>query len=425
MFAATLTGGSGFSVFVLPMSADLGWDRKTLAGALGLGTILGAVTAPFFGRLVDRYGARVMLTATGLGLAVTLLPIAWVRLPLFFYLFYSGARLIDMGVLNTAATTAVANWFVRLRGRALGLTMAGNAVGVALVTPLAQWIIEGWGWRVAWFIIALAAVLLLTPLAWWLVRRRPEDLGLYPDGDPAPTAGAPMEPHAPAVVARGVRAGSAAAPLQIDWPLGAALRTWAFWLLVLSGSLTMFAIAGMSFHQIPVLVANGLDASLAAWLVSLYGFGWTFGSVAWGLVAERVPARYALAGTYLLSGVCMLAVIRIHDLTPAILYAGIYGLVNGGKETVDAVVWADYYGRRSLGAIRGYSRPLMVGANAGGGFAAGWAYDSLGSYTVIITAFGLLAILGGLLVLLARPPIPSSLDLRERTLPVDAQLAAQ
>jgi MFS family permease len=422
MFAATLTGGSGFSVFVLPMSADLGWDRKTLAGALGLGTVLGAVTAPFFGRLVDRYGARVMLTATGLGLAVTLLPIAWVRLPLFFYLCYSSARLIDMGVLNTAATTAVANWFVRLRGRALGLTMAGNAIGVALVTPLAQWMIGGWGWRVAWFVIALVAVLLLTPLAWWLVRRRPEDLGLYPDGDPGP-----------AVVVRGAGTGSATAPIpqsppetafQVDWPLGAALRTRAFWLLVLSGSLTMFAIAGMSFHQIPVLVANGLDASLAAWLVSLYGFGWTFGSVAWGLVAERVPARYALAGTYLLSGVCMLAVIRIHDLTPAILYAGLYGLVNGGKETVDAVVWADYYGRRSLGAIRGYSRPLMVGANAGGGFVAGWAYDSLGSYAVIITAFGLLAILGGLLVLLARPPIHSSLGLRKGKLPVDAGLAA-
>src|SRR6266542_3062354 len=83
MFAATLTGGSGFSVFMLPISADLGWDRKTIAGALGLGTILGALAAPFFGRLVDRYGARVMLTATGLGLAVTLVPIAWVQLPLF------------------------------------------------------------------------------------------------------------------------------------------------------------------------------------------------------------------------------------------------------------------------------------------------------------------------------------------------------
>jgi MFS family permease len=394
MFAATLTGGSGLSIFVLPISTDLGWDRKTIAGALGLGTILGALLAPFFGRLVDRYGARIMLTATGLGLAVTLLPLAWVQLPLFFYLCYSSARLIDMGVLNTAATTAVANWFVRLRGRALGLTVAGNAIGVALVTPLAQWIIAGWGWRTAWFVLSLIAVLTLTPLAWWLVRRRPEDLGLHPDGDAAPP-----------VLAPGVTVGSEAAPVQADWSLNAALRTWAFWLLVLSGSLTMFAIAGMSLHQVPTLVENGLDASTVAWLVSLYGFCWTFGSVAWGLVAERVPARYALAVAYLVAGVCMIAVVHIQDVGAAIVYATIYGLVNGGKETLDAVVWADYYGRREIGAIRGYSRPLMIGSNAAGPFVAGFAYDSLGSYGVILTLFGMLAIGGGFLVLLARPPV--------------------
>jgi OFA family oxalate/formate antiporter-like MFS transporter len=398
MFAATLTGGSGLSIFVLPISNDLGWDRKTIAGALGLGTILGALSAPFFGRLVDRYGARVMLTATGLGLALTLLPIAWVQLPLFFYLCYSSARLIDMGVLNTSATTAVANWFVRFRGRALGLTVAGNAIGVALVTPLAQWIIADWGWRLAWFVLTMIAVLTLTPLAWWLVRRRPEDIGLHPDGDPAP-----------AVVAPGVAAGSEAAPLQVDWSLKSALRTWPYWLLVLSGSLTMFAIAGLSLHQAPTLVENGLEASTVAWLVSLYGFTWTFGSVAWGLVAERVPARYALAIAYAVAGGCMLAVVHIHDVGAAIIYAALYGLVNGGKETLDAVVWADYYGRREIGAIRGSSRPLIVGANAAGPFVAGWAYDSLGSYSLVLTAFGLLAISGGLLVLLARPPIARAL----------------
>lgn len=399
MFAATLTGGAGFSVFVLPITADLGWDRRTLAGALSVGTILGAVAAPYCGRLVDRYGARVMLTVTGLGLALTLVPITWVQLPVFFYLAYSSARLIDMGLLNTAATTAVANWFVRLRGRALGITVAGNAIGVALVTPLAQWIILTWGWRTAWLVLSLTAVVLLTPLAWWLVRRRPEDLGLHPDGDPAP--------H---LAASGRLEGSVAAPLQVDWTLEAALRTGAYWLLVVSGSLTMLAISGVSFHQVPLLVANGLEVSVAAWLVSLYGVGWTVGCVGWGLVAERVPARYALAGTYLLAGGCMLWVIGIRDLAPAVLYAGLYGLVNGGKETLDAVVWADYYGRGSLGAIRGYSRPAIVGAGAAGGFLAGWAYDALGSYDLVMTVFGALATAGGLLVLLARPPVASSGD---------------
>jgi MFS family permease len=196
----------------------------------------------------------------------------------------------------------------------------------------------------------------------------------------------------------------AAAP-SVDWSLAGALRTASFWLLVASFSITAFASAGVSFHQVPVLVENGLDPSVAAWIVSLYGFGWTIGSVGWGVIAERIPARFALAANNLLAGGCILALIRIHDVGTAVIYAVLYGLTNGGKEALDAVVWADYYGRRSLGAIRGYSRPLIVGANAGGGLVAGLAYDNLGGYGLVITAFGLLAISGGLLVLLARPPI--------------------
>lgn len=394
MFAATLTGGSGFSVFILPITAELGWDRKTIAGALSVGTILGALAAPFCGRLVDRYGARVMLTVTGLALAATLLPIAWVQTPLMFYLCYGGARLVDMGLLNTAATTAVANWFVRLRGRALGLTVAGNAVGVALVTPLAQWIIEGWGWRVAWFILALTAVLVLTPLAWLLVRRRPEDLGLLPDGDPLSGA-------TPLVAAR-----VQAMPAPLDWPLAAAMRTAAYWLLMISSALTMFSVAGISLHQVPILVSHGLDPSAVAWLVSVYGLGWAAGCLGWGVIGERLPARYALALVYGLGGLCVLALLQIHGVPLAVAYALLFGLMNGGKESLDALVWADYYGRRSLGAIRGFSRPLVVGANAAGGFAAGWSYDVVGSYEPIIVTFGIVALAGSLLVLLARPPIP-------------------
>lgn len=390
MFAATLTGGAGLSVFVLPMLADLSWDRKTIAGALSLGTILGALSAPFFGTLVDRYGARVMLTATGLGLGVTLLPVAWVSAPLAFYLCYGGARLIDMGVLNTAATTAVANWFVRRRGRALGLTVAGNAVGVMLLTPLAQWLIDAHGWRTAWLAIATGTVLLFTPLAWWLVRRRPEDLGLQPDGDlRRPVVG-------PRAVQQAVE--------EPSWPVRAAVRTRTFWLLVASGSLTTFAVAGLSFHQIPILVGNGLTPSTAALVVSLYGLTWAGGCVTWGVLVERIRPRYTLSLTYALAGLCMLSVTRIDQVGPALVYAALYGLVNGGKEALDAVVWADYYGRHSLGAIRGFSRPLIVGANAGGAVVAGWAFDLNGSYVLVMTVFGSLTLTGSVLALLAVRP---------------------
>jgi hypothetical protein len=91
------------------------------------------------------------------------------------------------------------------------------------------------------------------------------------------------------------------------------------------------------------------------------------------------------------------------------LYGVLYGLFNGGKETLDAVIWADYFGRASVGAIRGYSRPLIVGAGAFGGFVAGWVYDSINSYVFVISAFGVLAVAGGLLALLARPPVAGAI----------------
>jgi MFS family permease len=392
MFAATLTGGAGLSVFVLPMLDELGWDRKTIAGALSLGTVLGALCAPYLGQVVDRYGARVMLTATGLGLGLTLIPIAWVQTPVLFYLLYGGARLIDMGALNTAATTAVANWFVRRRGRALGIAVAGNAAGVMLLTPLAQWMIEIWGWRTAWLTLSVGVVALLTPLAWLLVRRRPEDLGVLPDGETQPGRGRGVPRQRPGP--------------ERNWSLAAALRTRAFWLLVVSAALTTFSTAGVSLHQVPILVGNGLLPGTAAWVVSLFGLAYVVGCVAGGAIVERVPARLTLAVTYAAGGLCMLAVTRIDGLLPALLYASVYGLVNGSKEALDGFVWADYYGRRSLGAIRGYSRPLIVGANAGGAVVAGWAYDSLGSYSLVITTFGLLTLTGGVLAYLAQPPLP-------------------
>jgi sugar phosphate permease len=390
MFAATLTGGAGLSVFVLPMLDDLGWDRKTIAGALSIGTILGALSAPFFGRVVDRYGARIMLTATGLGLGLTLIPIAWVQVPLTFYVLYGGARMIDMGVLNTAATTAVANWFVRQRGRALGIAVAGNAIGVMLLTPLAQVLIGEWGWRAAWLVLSVGAVALLTPLAWLLVRRRPEDLGLLPDGDLA----APPR----------VKSAAPTREVERNWSLDAAIRTSAFWLLVGSTAVTTFSIAGLSLHQIPILVGNGLPPATAAWVVSLFGLSYAVGCFGGGVVVERVPARLMLSFTFGAAGLCMLAVTRIELLGPALVYASVYGLVNGAKEALDSFVWADYFGRRSLGAIRGFSRPLIVGANAGGAVVAGWAFDSLGSYGLVMTVFGLLTLTGALLALLARPP---------------------
>ncbi|MDP8923685.1 MAG: MFS transporter [Chloroflexota bacterium] len=421
MFAATLTGGAGFSVFIPAVSEDLGWSRSTLTGALGLGTIVGALIAPFAGRVIDRVGSRAVLTASGIGIAIALVVVAGARAEVVFVVAYALARAIDMGVLNLAVTTAVSNWFVRRRGRALGIAMTGNAIGVMLLVPVCQWLIDGPGWRVAWLVVGGGSGLILAVAAGLLLRRRPEDLGLRTDGEPvtAPKVAHPAVPVAPAASAgvgepppaatsdveptRVVVPPTAVAP-ELNWTAHHAARSPAFWLLVLASSGSQLAVSGVTTSQVSILVENGLSTAAAAGAVSAYGFSWTIGALLWGVIIERLAAQRALALASLVVAGCVAAVLFVRDPLAAMAYALVYGFANGGKEALDAVIWADYFGRRSVGAIRGLSRPVVVGSGALGAYAGGLGYDLTGGYEVVMLLFVLCALGSGLAALAAAPP---------------------
>jgi MFS family permease len=393
MFAATFTGGAGFSVFLQPMATDLGWQRAILAGGLSAGTLTGALLAPFFGSLADRFGPRVVLTACGIGIALSLGTVSIVQEPWAFLVAFGLSRAIDMGALNIAVSTSVSNWFVRQRGRALGIAMAGNAIGVIFLVPVAQWIIATHGWRMAWLTLGCGTGLILAVAAAIFLRRQPEDMGLQPDGD---------EP-----LASGAAAQSSLEPRQ--WTVREATQTKSFWLLVVANAFGQAAISGLTIHQAALLQSNGVSAAGAAIAVSSYGLTWAIGSIVWGRLAERVPSNRALAFSFAIVAGCSLAVTHIQTEILAIVYALIYGLANGGKEALDALVWADYFGRRSVGGIRGLSRPFVIGAAASGPVVGGLGYDLLGSYSAVMFGMAALATIGAFAAVTSRRPIDDTL----------------
>ena len=143
---------------------------------------------------------------------------------------------------------------------------------------------------------------------------------------------------------------------------------------------------------------------VVAGAIGLFGLSWTASSVLWGVLVERLSARVVLGILSLIVAGCCLGALATRDPLMLLAYVLVYGTSNGGKEAVDSVVWADYFGRRAAGAIRGLSRPLVVGSGAVGSFAGGLGYDLTGSYTGVVLVLATISLLGVVASVAAVPP---------------------
>ncbi|MDQ3400797.1 MAG: MFS transporter [Chloroflexota bacterium] len=381
MVAGTPVGPAGFAIFLLPMSDDLGWGRDLLGGGVAAGTLAGALVAPWVGRMVDRHGARAMLTLGGLGLGASYIGLSLVppSAPWLFYLAYGLGRLIDMAVILLGATVAVSAWFSEQRGRAIGLVLSGNPIGVLLLVPLVQLVILESGWRPAWLVLGLTSWLVLVPAAWLLVRS-PADVT---DGRVPEATGA-------------------------AWTVRRAVRTRVFWSLLVSATLGQMAYSAAGTHQIAFLRDKGIDAPAAVAAIAVFAATWGAGQFVWGFMADRVPARRLLAAGYGLLAVALFLLSATTTFGGAIAYALIFGIALSNHEAVDAVAWADAFGTRALGAIRGAGRPLFLAGNAAGAVMAGLVFELGGSYAPAFWLLGALAIAAAVLVAAPRAPLTRS-----------------
>lgn len=390
---------SGVSIWVFgtllkPMSEDLGWSRSATVGAATLAAVSGAVVSPWIGRLVDRHGPRLVMAICATLGGGLLIAVGWVQAVWQLYLFYglsNGAVRPGMSMLS--GPTAVANWFIRKRGRAMGLVALGTSVGGVVFVPLTQWVVQGWGWRTAWVGMGVATWLLLVLPAFLLLRRRPEDLGLLPDGEPAPTA---------------ARSGTLPQTAPADWEARAALRTPAFWLLLVAWGLGSLGTSSLFLLQTSSYADRGLDAASAAAATSLFAFVGMLVKLPWGLLAERLHVRYCSVAYFALSGLGAVAQVYVTDVPSAMVAAAVYGLGAGGTIQLSNQVWADYFGRRNVGAIRGNANLLQVVTQAGGPFFAAGVFDRTGSYDGAFVAFAGTFAVAALLMVMALPPrLPS------------------
>lgn len=394
--AATVQLNPTISVFVKPITEEFGWSRSALAGALTIGTIMGGILAAAVGPLVDRFGGRWVLVGGFLLLGGLLISLSFIHALWHFYAIAITTRMLIQGVIGITNNVAVAKWFVRQRGRAVGLASLGQRFGNGVTPYFAQAFIGAHGWRTAIVAVGLYAWgLTLIPVMGWL-RRQPEDMGLRADGAPPERAGA----DSARTVARTV---SAHRP-EVSFTLREALRAPVFYVLLVSAAFSVFAGAGINFNMQPLFTDRGLSASQGALVIAIWSLIGIPASVIAGFLAERLAGRHMLALIYLgvAGGIVLLT--QVNSVNSALLFAVVHGSFFGGMVLLQNLIYADYFGRRSLGSIRGFTTPFQMAANSLGPLAGALVYDLTGGYTPILVVFTALMAVSALAMVVARPP---------------------
>ena len=392
-------GPTVVGVFLRPVVDDLGWQVWQFTLAMSLAAATGALSGIVAGEVVDRRGPRPLMllgaavtTACFIGLSVQ--SHLWIFLALHAITGLAGWTLFGALVVNAA----VSKWFVERRGWALAIGSIGVSLAGMISPVTVTFIVDTWDWRVGYAALGVFVTLAIVPVA-FVMRRTPEDYGMRPDGNGDDTDAA-QSPRSPS-------AGFAPSPTG-SLTRSQALRTSGFWLLTLGFGLNFAAMTAILIHAIPFATESGFSRAVASAALAVNGLGNLSSKAFWGYGLQRLDARLLAATAYTISsaGVALMIVAGATGQS-AILFPAffLYGFGFGGTIPLSEFLWARYFGRGHIGAIRGIGNPIaVVGTGVGPVLAGAW-FDLSGSYTPAFIAAIAVYMTAATIIAMSRPPI--------------------
>ena len=316
-----------------------------------------------------------------------------------FYLLYVPGRAVFSSPLELGTSTAVSNWFIRRRPMALALMGIIQGIGLTIFPLIAQVLINGWGWRTAWLAMGIFTISSGIIPVLLLMARRPEDMNLEPD----PKRTRLLEPNSLAKTDVD-RESTTHSFTEFNYTVRQALRTKAFWILVLFSVFGFIVQAGVSLHQVPHYIGQGVPTHLAALTASTFAFGQVPGGLFWTMLARRLPLRILLCMAGATMSLGAIGTGFSASLATGIPMGLLLGIGVGGMQLLLRLTWADYYGRLHLGSIRGLTLPAQIGGQALGPIVAGFMFDATGGYKTPFTVFGIIVAFAAVVVLAATSP---------------------
>ncbi len=377
LFAGTVgmvmtSPGQTYAVSILldPMIEQLQISRTLVSTLYMAATLIGSLALPWIGRQIDANGPRRMALLVSAAFGLSCFFMGAVANAAMLCIGFIGIRMFGQGGLSLVSQNVINQWWVRRRGFMLGISgLFMSLLGLGGFPLLIYALMESFTWRQTFVIMGVLVLAVMLPVIWLLFRDRPEVYGLRPDG---------MAP---------LNASSSRQKLiteEENWTAAEAMRTPVFWIVsagLASGSMLS---TGLFFHIVSIFADNGLDAGLAAAVFVPVALTTALVNLSSGILIDRAPVRFVQSAALLLQAISLLMALTLSSAFTASLYGIVLGATSGLQRTVAGVVWANYFGRRSLGAIAGVSTTILVAGSALGPLPFGIVHDLVGSYRPVL-----------------------------------------
>ena len=351
-------------LFIKPLNQEFGWDRASISAAGGIAAICSAITIPFVGSLIDRWGVRTVLLPVIVLCASSVALIAFTpNLILVLMLLFAITGVLGAGQGPLGYAKVVSSWFDDRRGLALGITMSGIGLGAALIPQFAQLLIGSLGWRAAYFGLGFLTLMIAFPAVFLFIRE-------------------PIEKKTTAGAAQGQSVASDRLP---DLEVREALGGRRFWLIACALLLVSTVTQGMVVHTVPMLTDKGYSPETAASLMIAVGLSTMAGRLLSGYLVDRIFAPYVAAFFFVLP--CLGIYLLDSTAWPV---AGIIslGLASGTEIDLIGFLTSRYFGMKRFGQLYGYLFASFVVGSAIGPYMMGLAFERLHSYQPALWTFG-------------------------------------
>lgn len=397
----------GFGAYFKPLMEEFGWTRAQTSAAYSTGTLEGGLEGPLGGWLTDKYGPRIInfsgILLAGIGLIfMYFIYSLWQFILIWGFIVSLGFNLALLGPLETA----LANWFVKKRGLAVGVSRAGLGFGGAFVPPFMTFLLIQHGWRMAFVIAGLITLTIGMPLTWFFVKpHRPEYYGMLPDGEP-------VDPEKAKDIRLLMKAGQEYAlesSGEIEFTLRQVLKTQTYWIITIPITLRELLWACAKIHQIPHLTDMGVDPVAAAGALGLMLSMSAPGRFIGGILADRISRKrmkYLLIFAFSLQGIGLLILMGARTLGLVYVFTIIQGFGMGVQYSAVPLLRGRYFGRKSFASIQGTDALIRLPVTVFSPIYVGWIYDVTHSYISAFTQSLILVVIAIGILFFLKPPNP-------------------